>query len=264
MSEQLQSRRAVERRADGTGARLSSPPRPAARQPLSTTPKVPLAGAVAMIAPSPPQVPGAPPLVRGSTPPPLPVRASVLPPLPLPPPVRAVATVPSHEPLPLPPAAAAGRDSSSSSRPGRGARRHPRRAEAPRRPSERRPRQFADGHPRDRVSARLARRRSAAATRCTCVVRCARVGFGHRGVCPSAPGVAARRRDRPSRPGMASDQAAVSWLRRYFTLSRIRQYSTSTASRCRSSRTRRWSRHSHGRCAGLRRWLPVPWPHAAE
>jgi hypothetical protein len=105
--------------------------------------------------------------------------------------------------------------SSSSSRPGRGTRRHPRRAEATRRPSERRPRQFADGRPRDRASARLARRRSTAAARSTCVLRCARVGFGHRGVCPSAPGVEARRRDRPSRPGMASDQTAVAWLRRY-------------------------------------------------
>jgi hypothetical protein len=101
---------------------------------------------------------------------------------------------------------------SNSGRPGRGARRHPRRAEATRRPSERRPRQYADGHPRDRASARLAGRRSAAATRRTCVVRCARVGFGHRGICPSAPRVEARRRDRPSRPGMASDQTALAGL----------------------------------------------------
>jgi hypothetical protein len=102
--------------------------------------------------------------------------------------------------------------SSSSGRPGRGARRDPRRAQATRRPGERRPRQFADDHPRDRASVRLARRGSAAATRCT-VVRCARVGSGHRGVCPSAPGIEARRRDRPSRPGVASDQTAVSWKR---------------------------------------------------
>ncbi len=116
MSEQLQSR-AVEPRADGTRPRSSSPPRPAARQPLSTTPMVPPAGAVAMIAPSPPQVPGGPPPNRGSTPPPVPVRTSVLPPLPLPPPARAIATVPSHQPLPLPPAPAAGRDRAASAAP---------------------------------------------------------------------------------------------------------------------------------------------------
>ena len=99
MSEPMQGQ-AIEPCADARGARSSVPPRPTTkRPPSSTTPKAPLASAVATTA-------GGTPQVRGSTPPPLPVRASVLPPLPLPLPMRAVLAVPSHE-SPPPPASTA-------------------------------------------------------------------------------------------------------------------------------------------------------------
>ena len=104
MSEPMQAQ-AVEPRPDGTGARSSIPPRPTTKRPPSpTTPKAPPASAVAPIAATLPQVPSMP-QVRGSTPPPLPVRASVLPPLPLLP-LRAALAVPSNK-TPAPPPSAA-------------------------------------------------------------------------------------------------------------------------------------------------------------
>jgi hypothetical protein len=99
MSEPMQGQ-AVEPRADAAGVRSSVPPRPTTRRPpSSTTPKPPAARAVVASAAGISQV-------RGSTPPPLPVRASVLPPPPLPLPLRAALAVPAHEPPAPPPSTA--------------------------------------------------------------------------------------------------------------------------------------------------------------